>query len=337
MFGPISGMRTALMFLSVSGALHGEVLDILVIEVEQRLVEPTLARALAANRDALDEAITKLRALAPHKGVMEHASISLDLGSDGQKVGKSGIQYGPDIPGRGADYRRFGWSLAWNPQGNMRKLEILPHATLAAAPRFAASLTHPPDGRWSLSTATSTPKGALFIFEKVEGREPSPDRPVWVATSLLSGDQTPGGSESQPERWLSTKGPIRSSILRKPSSSEDVCSIESDLRPFCGAWRNYSKSQITFSTFMGTGQHAGMVVCKVDFKYLEDLQSASHSAYSGTFQQPFGTGKLPISSTDSFDISSELVTRDGNTTTSRPLKEKNSLQRRLQAMIFASR
>ena len=321
-------------WISTTAWTKAEVLDVLVLEVDARFVEPTLARALAKDRVGLDEALEKLRKLAPDKGVVEHASVLVDLGEGKEKVGKSGMESGADMPDRGSQYERFGWALTWNPDGESREVKITPRASPSAAPVFAAKLIHPPDGRWSLSAGMTTPKGALFIFEKIDGRNAAPGGQIWVAASLVAGGKSTGRIDPKPERMLSTNTAIRSSLLRKPEEAGRFCSIETDLKPFCGAWKNYSESRITFSAGMGKLKDAGKIVSMVDLRYLEDIQASTHSQYSGNFYHALGTDKLPAHSTESFEALTTLVSRNGNTTTSAPQPEKKSKEHQLQTLIF---
>lgn len=321
-------------WLFMTAMLGAESLDILVIDVDKRLVEPTLTRALAKDRANLEDALEKLRKLAPDKGVVVLASFALDIGEEKEKIGKSGIEFAPDLPGRGAHYRRFGWTISWDPEAQSRKLEVIPRATMASAPLINANLVHPLDARWSLSAAVTTPKGAVFIFEKITGREPLADEPVWVASALIVGGKNTDHFDLKPERWLSDTTPIRSSILREPPKSEHHSSIALDLKPFCGAWNNYSESSVTFSAKMGTGKEAGLLVSQVDLRYLDELQASTHTEYSGSFKQAFGTGKLPIHSSAPFDPLTRLVERKGTTTTSTPQPDKKSKQHLLRALVF---
>lgn len=321
-------------WISMTAWTKGEVLDVLVLELDKRLVEPTLARALARDRDGLDDALLKLRKLAPDKGVVEHASVSLDLGEGKEKAGKSGMESGPDIPDRGSQYRRFGWAITCEPGTGIRELKITPRANPSAAPVFAAKLVHPPDGRWSLSAGTTTPKGALFIFEKIGGRDAMADSRIWVASSLVAGGKSASRIDPKPERLFSADTAIRSSLLRKPKEGDPFCSIETDLKPFCGAWKSYSESRITFNAGMGKLKDAGKIVSMVDLRYLQDIQASTHSQYSGTFHHALGTDKLPVYASESFDALTTLVSRSGNTTTSVPQPDKKAKEHQLQVLIF---
>lgn len=321
-------------WLSMAAWTEAEVLDVLVLEVDARLVEPTLARALAKDRAGLDEALEKLRKLAPDKGVVEHASVSVDLGDGKERVGKSGMDFGPDIPDRGAHYRKFGWTLTWEPGVQSREITITPRANPSAAPVFAAKLIHPPDGRWSLSAGTTTPKGALFIFEKIDGRNSAPGGQIWVASSLFAGQNSTSCIDPKPERIFSTNTAIRSSLLREPQEGDPFSSIKTDLKPFCGAWKGYSESRITFSAGMGKLKDAGKIVSMVDFRYLEDIQASTHSQYSATFHQAIGADKLPHQSTEPFEALTTLVSRSGTTTTSRPLPAQKAEKHQHQVLVF---
>lgn len=321
-------------WISTTAWTKAEVLDVLVLEVDARFVEPTLARALAKDRVGLDEALEKLRKLAPDKGVVEHASVSVDLGEGKERVGKSGMESGPDLPDRGSHYRRFGWTLTWDPAHQSREVKITPRASPSAAPVYAAKLIHPPDGRWSLSAGMTTPKGALFIFEKIDGRNAAPGGQIWVAASLVAGGKSTSRIDPKPERFLSTNTAIRSALLRKPQEGDPFCSIETDLKPFCGAWKNYSESRVTLSAGMGKMKDAGKIVSMVDFRYLEDIQASTHSQYSGTFYQALGTDKLPAHSTESIEALTTLVSRNGTTTTSRPQPKQKAAEHQLQTLMF---
>ncbi len=321
-------------WLSMTAWTGAEVLDVLVLEVDTRLVEPTLARALAKERAGLDEALEKLRKLAPDKGVVEHASVSLDLGDGKERAGKSGMDSGPEIPDKGQQYRKFGWSVTWEPGTQSRNLQITPRTSAASAPVFTAKLIHPPDGRWSLSAGMTTPKGALFIFEKIDGREALPGDRIWVASSLVAGAKTTSRIDPKPERCFSSNTAIRSSLLRKPPNADDFCYIETDLKPFSGAWKSHAESRITFSARMGKVRDAGKIVSMVDFRYLHDIQSSSHTQYAGKFHHPFGTDKLPTHSSHSFDAVTILVERKGNTTTSIPQPKNKAKEHQLQVVVF---
>jgi hypothetical protein len=327
-------MRLILISLLFSNLIQAETLDLLAIEVDQRLVEPTLARSLAGDRAGLDDAITKLRKLAPDKGVVEHASVSRDFGPALKNPIPSGIQFGPDMPGRGAHYREFGYTLTCDSLGNLRVIEIKPPASLTSAPLFKATLVHPLDDRWSLSAAITTPKGALFIFEKIIGRPPLEKKPIWVAASLLGPDQTKSNFDTKPERWLSSNTFIRSAILQAPVDADSSSSITSDLKPFAGAWRNYTQSTATFSAFMGAEKDAGKVISKVDFRYLENIEPLSHNEYSGSFRHAIGIDKLPISTSNLFTIRYDIVELKGTMTTSTPQTKKKPDQRQLQTLVF---
>ena len=321
-------------WLSMAAWTEAEVLDVLVLEVDARLVEPTLARALAKDRAGLDEALEKLRKLAPDKGVVEHASVSVDLGDGKERVGKSGMDSGPDIPDRGAHYRKFGWTLTWEPGVQSRELTITPRANPSAAPVFAAKLIHPPDNRWSLSAGMTTPKGALFIFEKIEGRVAPPGVTVWIASSLVSGSKPSSRIDPKPERIFSSNTALRSSLLRQPLDESRFCSIETDLKPYSGAWKGYSESRVTFSARMGKLKDAGKIVPMVDFSYLEDIQASSHAEYSGDFNQACATDNLPTQFNESFVALTRLVQRNGNTTTSVPQPENKGKEHQHQILIF---
>lgn len=321
-------------WFSMTAWAEAEVLDVLVLEVDARFVEPTLARAFAKDRAGLDEALEKLRKLAPDKGVMEHASVSLDLGEGKERTGKSGMDTGPEIPDRGQQYRKFGWSITWEPGTQSRGLKITPRASVSSAPVFTARLIHQPDGRWSLSAGMTTPKGALFIFEKIDGRGAPPAGRVWVASSLVDGAKTTSSIDPKPERVFSLNTAIRSSLLREPPNGDQFCYIESDLKPFSGAWKGYTESRITFSARMGKLRDAGKIVSMVDFRYPHDIQSSSHTQYAGSFYHPFSTDKLPTHSTHSFDAVTILVERKGNTTTSIPQPKNKAKEHQLQVLVF---
>jgi hypothetical protein len=327
-------MRLILICLLFSNLIHGETLDLLAIEVDQRLVEPTLARSIAGDRAGLDDAITKLRKLAPDKGVVEHASASQDFGAGPKNVQAPGMKIGPDIPDRGQAYRKFGCSISCDSLGKQRVIEIKPPASPASAPVFKATLVHPLDDRWSLSAATTTPKGALFIFEKIAGRQPLDKKPIWVASALLDPDQTKSNLDTKPERWFSSSTFIRSSILQAPMDDDPPCSIMSDLHPYVGAWKNYSQSSATFSAFKGTHKDTGKVVSNVDFRCLDNIEPLSHNQYSGTFRHAIGIEKLPSTASDPFDIRHDIVVRNGTTTTSTPQTKKKPDQRQLRTLVF---
>lgn len=327
-------MRCLLICLFFSNLIHGETLDLLVIEVDQRLTEPTLARALAGDRAGLDDAIAKLRKLAPDNGVTEHASASRDFGAGPKNVVDPGMKIGPDIPDRGQQYRKSGLHLACDSLGKQRVIEVKSPSTPKSAPVFKATLVHPLDDRWSLSAAATTPKGALFIFEKIAGRQPLDKKPIWVAASLLGPNQTKSNLDTKPERWFSSGTFINSSILQAPSEAYALSSITVDLQPFTGAWKNFSQSYATFSAFMGINKDTGKVVSKVDFQFVEDIKPLAHTQYSGSFQFAFVTDKLPLASSNPFAIRSALVERNGTTTTSKPQLSKTPAQRQLQTLVF---
>lgn len=321
-------------WLSMTAWTEAEVLDVLVLEVDARFVEPTLARAFAKDRAGLDEALEKLRKLAPDKGVVEHASVSLDLGEGKKRIGKSGTDSGPEIPDGGQQYRKLGWSLTWEPDIQSRELKITPRPSASSAPVFTAKLIHQPDGRWSLSAGMTTPKGALFIFEKIDGRTTPPAGQIWVASSLVDGAKTTSSIAPKPERFFSLNNVICSSLLREPPNGDQFCYIESDLKPFSGAWKSHTESRITFSARMGKLRDAGKIVSMVDFTYPHDIQSSSQTQYDGSFHHPFSTDKLPTHSTQSFDAVTILVERKGNTTTSTPQPKNKAKEHQLQVLGF---
>lgn len=321
-------------WLSMTAWTEAEVLDVLVLEVDGRLVEPTLARALAKDRAGLDEALEKLRKLAPDKGVVEHASVGLDLGDGKERVGKSGMDIGPDIPARGQQYRKFGWSLTWEPGIQSRELKITPRATPSAAPVYTAILLHPPDGRWSLSAGMTTPIGALFIFEKIEGRNTPPGGQTWIASSVSTGGNSASRFAPKPEGFFSAHTAIRASILRESPEIGRFSSIETDLKPYTGAWKSYSESRITFSSGMGRLKDAGKLVSMVDFRYLHDIQASTHTQYHATFHRAIGTDKLPDLSTEPFEAVTILVARNGNTTTSIPQPKQKAVEHQHHVLVF---
>lgn len=328
-------MRFLTLWISLTALLGAETLEVLVLEVDQRLFEPTLARSFGKDRDALDEAIGKLRKLAPDKGVVELATFALDLKDGTKDLGQGDMKPSPPIPGRKVR-PSVGNHLRWIPTDGVRRIEIKPLPTPDATPVYSLVMTHPPDGRWSLSAATATAKSGIFVFEKIAGRPLALDEPIWAASAVFA-DEKPGDRTTvAPQRWFSNSSAIRSALLREPPNNRNRSEITMDVHPWSETWKSYTKSTMTFAVYMGQEKDAGMLVSMVALDYISESRATSHSQIQGNFSHKLAPGKLPISSIGTFDITFRHVERNGTTVTSTPSKKKTPSYH-LQSLLFSTK
>jgi hypothetical protein len=319
----------------MTALLGAETLEVLVLDVDKRLVEPTLARSLGKDRDALDEAIEKLRKLAPDKGVVELATFALDLKDGTKDLGQGEMKVCPPIPGRRVR-PSCGTHLRWIPADGVRHIEIKPLPTPAASPHYSMVVTHAPDGRWSLSAATATAKGGMFVFEKIGGRPLPLQEPIWVASAVFAGEKPDDRTSIAPERWFSDASAIRSALLREPPNHRNRSEITMDQHPWSDTWKSYTKSTITFTASMGQGKHAGMLVSMLSLDYIPESRATSHTQIQGNFSHALAPGKLPISAIGTFDITFRNVELNGTTVTSTPSKKKTPAHH-LQTLLFSTK
>ena len=87
---------------------------------------------------------------------------------------------------------------------------------------------------------------------------------------------------------------------------------------------------------MGQERDAGMLVSMVALDYISESRATSHSQIQGKFSHKLATGKLPISSIGTFDITFRQVECNGTTVTSTPSKKK-SPSYHLQTLLFTTK
>lgn len=304
-------IRTILLWSLFAGWAAAETLDVLVLEVDRKFVEPALDRAFGGDRDALEDAIGKLRKLAPDKGVVEHMAVSLEQKPDIRNPSTRLHQPAGEI----AKYKRLvhiGHKLTWY-EGARRELELETAWPDEYLPHFRFQTTHQPDGRWSLSAAVSSPRGALLLFEKIEGRPLDAGKSNWVAASLPAGRSTRTAGNAAPWRVLGDPAAGEAALLRIPAGlePEQATLAAVDRRRYSAIRGGFSPMETSFGVGAGKWALAGRPVARVDFRQSISETASEQISQRGLIEVGLVPGKQAKPAQKEFEVTELVAVRKG--------------------------
>lgn len=318
-------LRRLLLFLSLLGGAAGETLHVLVLEIDKRYVEPAYERALGDDRDAFDDAVSKLRQLTPEQGVREWLSLEIPREDSEKRIITKSMRY-EDTP-REKKRTELGHEHLWYRTGDRlvsRGLEFNAMLDQSRLIRLRTSFHHKIDGQWSLSAAITGASGTILILEKLVGRDFKVTPPVWVMGVLH--EKKPGRmGPSSPVQDLIRPPLGRAGMVRVPDPEITLEAVASlDLAKDTDYMEGYSKDLVSFSASAATANPALRlkfpVRGSVKLERLASIGVKSTVTHHGEFTVPL---EKPRDGSE-FEVLQRDNTRSGSTTRSNPSKKKPS-------------
>lgn len=318
-------LRQLLLLLSMLGVAAGETLHVLVLEIDKRYVEPAYQRAIGGDRDAFDEAVSKLRQLTPEQGVREWLNFEIPREDPEKRIITESMRY-EDTP-REKKRTQLGHEHVWYRTGDRlvsRSFKF--HAMLDETRliRLRSSFHHKIDGQWSLSAALTGANGTILILEKLVGQDFKLTPPAWVMGVLH--EKEPGRmSTSSPAQDL-IKPPLgRAGMVRLPDPEITLQAVASlDLAKDTDYMEGYSKDLVRFSASAATANPALKLKIpwrgSVKMERLASIGMKSTVAHHGEFTVPLEKPRAG----GEFEVLQRDNTRSGSTTHSKPSKKKPS-------------
>ena len=310
-----------LSYLLFTGALAAQTLSLLVLEVDQRLVAPTYERAVSGDPEALEDALGKMRKLVPDKGVKEWLDLEVEWVESPNRLEIDEMKH-RGTPRGGSKRFEVGHAFTWSRSGDLehRTLKLSEVQDEDKLYRFQFDFHHRLEADWSMSAAVATPKGALFVFEKLSEADPEATDPRWVLSTLLEKK----GRAPKPGEALErlTNPPLgRSALVRVPDSGIGS-KVEFDHAVHTDYSEGFTKSSVAFTAAkersnpqlnlkfpVGGGVELDLVIEK---------RGTSVVTHSGKFAMPLEENP----SLKEFEALHRDKTREGSRTRSVPSKRK---------------
>ncbi len=244
-----------LLGFAVSNA-SAETLDVLVLEVDKRLIRPTMDRALSPDSAALEDAINKMRQLSPDRGVKERLSLEIERRNPEEPAENSNFSDALNLP-PGMPRTSVGTSHRWGETGNpdLRRLKLREIQSPESIFEIEFEFYHQPSPHWSLSGGVATPEGAIFVFEMLRGGDPGRNiKPQWLVSSLL--DTKPGSKGSSAIDEIIQPAFGRAAILRVAEPQNLTSRISNGRRV---------RESVLFNQGLATGYSRGFSESSVEF------------------------------------------------------------------------
>ncbi|MGJ8643768.1 MAG: hypothetical protein ACSHX9_10200 [Luteolibacter sp.] len=313
-------------FITFIGHLSAETLRTLVLEVEQRLVAPTYERSVSGDPDALEDAIGKLRKLAPDKGVKEWLDLKIEREDPLKRIISEDTKY-VDIPRNDRKRCEVGYEHNWSRYDDYvsRSLKLSDIVDKDNLYRQSYTFHHRLTDRWSMSAGIATPKGAIFVFEKLSVADPAAIEPKWILATLHDREIT----RSSPLDYALTRltnPPIgRTAIVRMPHNTTLGAKAELDRATHTAYMNGFSKSTVAFMAWEKSSKPALKIEhperASVDMDIIDQHGGVSQISHSGKFTVLFE--KNPTHG--AFETTHRDNVRDGTTTRSVPSNKKKPI------------
>ncbi|MBK1828079.1 hypothetical protein [Haloferula rosea] len=313
------------LFLSLLGGAAGETLHVLVLEIDKRYVEPAFERAVNGDRDAFDEAVSKLRRLTPEQGVREWLNLEIPREDPEKRIITESMRY--ESTPREKKRTELGHEHLWYRTGDRlvsRSLKFNAQLDDTRLIRLKSSFHHKIDGQWSLSAALTGAKGTILILEKLVGRDLEPTPPVWVMGVLH--EKKPGRlGNSSPVQDLINPPLGRAGMVRVSDPGITLQAVAGlDLAKDTDYMEGYSKDFVGFSASAATDNPALKLKLpvrgSVEMERLVSVGVKSTVSHHGKFTVPVEKPRAG----EEFEVVQRDNTRRGTTTYSNPSKKKPS-------------
>jgi len=249
---------TLLGFAVANANASAETLEVLVLEVDQRLIRPTMDRAMSPDSAALEDALNKMRQLSPDRGVKERLSLEIERRNPEEAAENSNFSDALNLP-EGMPRTSVGTYHRWGETGNseLRRLTLREIQSPESIFEIKFEFYHQPSPHWSLSGGVATPEGAIFVFEMLSGGDPglSPKpQSQWLVSSLW--DTKPGSRGSSAIDELVNPAFGRAAILRVAEPQNLPSRISSGRRV---------RESVRFNQGLATGYSRGFSESYVEF------------------------------------------------------------------------
>lgn len=315
--------RLILLLLSTFGASAAEKLQVLVLEIDKRYAEAAYDRAVGKDRDAFEEAVSKLRKLTPEQGVREWLSLEIPREHPEERIITKSMRY-EDTP-RKSKRTQLGHEHVWYRTGDRvvsRNLKFNSKLDSSKLIRLQGNFYHKLDAKWSLSAALTGANGTILILEKLVGSESTPEPSSWVVGVLHEKKPGRAGQSSVVQDLI--KSPLgRAGMVRVPNSRTTLQAMAGlDLAKDTDYMEGYSKNLVSFSASAPTEKPTLKLKLpvrgSVKMERLVGTGVKSTVSHHGTFTVPL---EGPQAGGD-FDVLQRDNTRSGSTTRSAPSKKK---------------
>ncbi|MEM1085801.1 MAG: hypothetical protein AAGI48_16960 [Verrucomicrobiota bacterium] len=316
-------MRLApiLSYLLLTGGGLADTLNVLVLEVDRRLVQPTYERAVSGDPESLADAIGKMRKLVPDKGVKEWLELEVEWVESPNRLEIDEMKH-RGTPRGGPKRFEVGHAFTWSRNGDLenRTLKLSEVQDQDKLYRFTCQFNHRLDDHWSLSGAVATPAGALFVFEKLSTADPEALNPRWVLSTLLEKKGRAPKAGDAVERL--TNPPLgRSAMVRVPDTSIGA-RIEFDHAVHTDYSEGFTKSSAIFTAAKERSNPQlnlkFPVGGGVELDLVMEKSGTSLVTHSGKFAMPLEENP----SLKEFEALHRDKTREGSRTRSVPSKRK---------------
>lgn len=226
-----------------------ETLHVLVLEVDQRLVAPTCERAIGGDPEALGEVIGKLRKLVAGGSVSEWLSLEIERSDPLKRIETGRMKY-VDVPKRDNKRVKVGHEHRWSRSETYvsRNLKLSRIMDADHLHRFGFHFYHLLHDHWTLSAGLRTPKGALFVFEKLSETDAGASDPKWMVSSLSEKRSSSLRADTASAIFLNS--PMgRAGLVRIPDSESFGASAEFDDAVHTSYSQGFSVSSAAFQAW----------------------------------------------------------------------------------------
>jgi len=267
------------------------------MEIEGRLIEPTLTRAFGKDRAAIEEMISKLAAMGEGAGVRHHANITLERGTDGKDARSRDLKDQP-LPIKKLTVQ-VGHDLTWRQENGDRRLYVHTVVEEKSTPIYQFELLHSPDGKWSLSGAVRSPRGLTLVFERVQGRPVSDTRSEWAAC-VLSTKKPARAEVSPPWKIVVDADSPEAALMRLETAGDRGLTGKAgvEFHHYSELKRGFSLGHAMFTSGRGLSKFAGRPSIGCGFLFGAERRADKETTWEGKgevlIEEGKAAGAIPV-------------------------------------------
>jgi len=309
--------------------------EVLVLQVDERFLAPTLERGLAQDAEALTDAIEKLRLLAPDRGVVEYLHMEVAGGEPPfrQRAGGTTL-YTPPPPGFRKE--QVGREVLWENNGDEDTRVLFLNTIETPQQVFLTRMEfhHRLHNRWTLSAVVAWEGGgALLVVERLVGGEVEAvgGQAQWLF-SELSDEKPHMGRQPSLHRSIVSAGKGRSVLLRFPDVEKTPKTVATSRHPSIRMIRTYlDRRRMDSSTWNVCFSAAPAEIHRVAETHYQrrGIVNMDLVFESGPSQAMVHTGKAMVplpgeQAVSSFEAKVRETTVEAGTITERPTGKEKS-------------
>jgi hypothetical protein len=223
---------------------------------------------------------------------------AVDIGDGGKGVGLDDVKRSPDGTESGV-------KLYWEAAGEGREIAISNPQNNDGRRRHAVTLSHRPDGLWSLAGAMTTPMGGLFFFERIPERKTETEQAKFAAMVLSPGKNAGKPLGDRISASLSIPGTAFAAVLRETESEKAPSRLSATVPVPSRLPKEESENRFGFSLAKGRGADAGKILVMHNVKLILDIRANELVNLKGSAMHRYEAAKRPGSEQSELESSIE--------------------------------